>query len=96
MGTKADWSKQIENWQRSGLSQAAYCRQQDLPYQYFTAQLAAYRKPAQPGKPAVRLRDNRRSSSRYGNGVWLCQRRLHQGGFVWFQVDTAAFSISQA
>jgi transposase len=30
-----------------------------------------------------------------GNGVWLCQRRLHQGGFVWPKVDAAVFSITQ-
>lgn len=53
MGTKADWINHIENWQRSGLSQVAYCRQHDLTYQYFTAQLAAYRKTAKRAKPAV-------------------------------------------
>jgi len=31
-----------------------------------------------------------------GNGVWLCQRRLHQGGFVWPKADEVAFAISQA
>jgi len=36
-----------------------------------------------------------------GNGVWLCQRRLHRGGFVWpktieAQAQDGAFSISQA
>lgn len=31
-----------------------------------------------------------------GNGVWLCQRRLHQGGFVWPKVLDAGFAISQA
>lgn len=30
------------------------------------------------------------------NGVWLCQRRLHRGGFVWPKVTEACFSISQA
>jgi transposase len=24
--------------------------------------------------------------NRAGNGVWLCQRRLHQGSFVWPKV----------
>lgn len=55
MGMKADWIKHIENWQRSGLSQAAYCRQHDLPYQRFKAQLAVYRKIAQRAKFAVTL-----------------------------------------
>lgn len=31
-----------------------------------------------------------------GNGVWLCQRRLHQGRFVWPKVNAAVFAISQA
>lgn len=30
-----------------------------------------------------------------GNGVWLCQRRLHRGGFVWPKVDDASFRISR-
>ena len=39
-----------------------------------------------------------------GNGVWLCQRRLHQGSFVWpkasdsslRQAQDGTFSITQA
>jgi transposase len=31
-----------------------------------------------------------------GNGVWLCQRRLHRGGFVWPKGDTSVFSLTQA
>ncbi|MCX7093572.1 MAG: IS66 family insertion sequence element accessory protein TnpB [Methylobacter sp.] len=31
-----------------------------------------------------------------GTGVWMCQRRLHQGGFVWPKVNDAVFAISQA
>lgn len=30
-----------------------------------------------------------------GNGVWLCQRRLHQGTFVWPKVDDVVFALSQ-
>lgn len=30
-----------------------------------------------------------------GNGVWLCQRRLHRGSFVWPKVNDKAFVISQ-
>jgi transposase len=30
-----------------------------------------------------------------GNGVWLCQRRLHRGRFVWPKVTDASFSITQ-
>lgn len=31
-----------------------------------------------------------------GNGVWLCQRRLHRGHFVWPKATDACFSINQA
>lgn len=27
-----------------------------------------------------------------GNGVWLCQRRLHRGGFVWPKVTDNSFA----
>jgi transposase len=30
-----------------------------------------------------------------GNGVWLCQRRLHRGHFVWPMVTEPCFSVSQ-
>ena len=29
-----------------------------------------------------------------GNGVWLCQRRLHSGRFHWPTLDEATFTIS--
>jgi transposase len=29
-----------------------------------------------------------------GNGVWLCQRRLHRGGFVWPKVTDSCFSMT--
>lgn len=31
-----------------------------------------------------------------GNGVWLCQRRLHQGHFIWPTPGESRFSITQA
>lgn len=31
-----------------------------------------------------------------GNGVWLCQRRLHQGSFVWPKVGDTVFALNQA
>ena len=31
-----------------------------------------------------------------GNGVWLCQRRLHQGHFVWPQSIESAYQVSEA
>lgn len=30
-----------------------------------------------------------------GTGVWLCQRRLHQGSFVWPAVGNTVFELSQ-
>jgi transposase len=29
-------------------------------------------------------------------GVWLCQRRLHQGGFIWPKADSAIYELSEA
>jgi transposase len=29
-----------------------------------------------------------------GSGVWLCQRRLHQGRFVWPKVGERCFSVT--
>ena len=29
-----------------------------------------------------------------GTGVWLCQRRLHQGKFTWPTADTALWQLS--
>jgi transposase len=29
------------------------------------------------------------------NGVWLCQRRLHRGHFVWPRSEDRSFSITQ-
>jgi transposase len=31
-----------------------------------------------------------------GTGVWLCQRRLHQGRFVWPQLEDHCFELSQS
>lgn len=31
-----------------------------------------------------------------GNGVWLCQRRLHRGSFVWPKAGERCFALSQA
>lgn len=31
-----------------------------------------------------------------GQGVWLCQRRLHQGRFVWPRVGETALTVSLA
>ena len=29
------------------------------------------------------------------NGVWLCQRRLHEGSFVWPKATEASFAVTQ-
>lgn len=31
-----------------------------------------------------------------GTGVWLCQRRLHQGGFVWPKLGEARWLLTEA
>ena len=31
-----------------------------------------------------------------GTGVWLCQRRLHQGKFVWPKSDARGFTLTPA
>ena len=31
-----------------------------------------------------------------GNGVWLCQRRLHRGHFIWPRPGEALFSLTPA
>ena len=31
-----------------------------------------------------------------GTGVWLCQRRLHQGHFTWPKTNTAVFTLTAA
>jgi hypothetical protein len=43
MTLSAHWKKHIETWQSSGLSQAAYCRQQGLNAQSFSSQLHTFR-----------------------------------------------------
>ena len=30
------------------------------------------------------------------NGVWLCQRRLHEGSFVWPKATETSFAVTQA
>lgn len=50
---KIDWGRHIETWQRSGLSQAAYCRREGLNAGYFSQQLRAYRVAAVVGGQAL-------------------------------------------
>ncbi len=46
MALSKHWLNHIEGWQRSGLSQAAYCRQHDLNANSFTGRLSEFRKQA--------------------------------------------------
>ena len=54
---KTDWGSHIATWQASGLSQAAYCRQQGLSVAYFSQRLRAYRAtPAAGGQALIPVR----------------------------------------
>jgi hypothetical protein len=44
MAITAKWRQHIEAWQRSGLSQAAYCAEQQLNVRTFAARLSDYRR----------------------------------------------------
>lgn len=43
MGKQRDWHRIIEQWSKSGLSQSAYCRQQQLSISSFNQQLRKHR-----------------------------------------------------
>lgn len=53
MALSTGWIQHIEAWQRSGLKQAAYCRQQNLNYHTFSARLCDYRKIQKISLPAL-------------------------------------------
>lgn len=44
MAITSKWLQHIEAWQRSGLSQAEYCAEQQINVRTFTARLCDYRK----------------------------------------------------
>jgi hypothetical protein len=44
MAITSKWRQHIEAWQRSGLSQASYCAEQQFNVRTFTARLSDYRK----------------------------------------------------
>ena len=55
--------------------------------------------PSAPCDGSAYLFRNRRSNRLKllvwdGNGVWLCQRRLHRGHFVWPKPGEARFSLT--
>ena len=47
------WLNHIEGWHRSGLSQAAYCRQHDLNANSFTGRLSEFRKKGNSATPEL-------------------------------------------
>ena len=53
MALSKHWITHIEAWQRSGLSQAAYCRQQQLNAKSFSGRLRLYREPGRSTPPEV-------------------------------------------
>jgi hypothetical protein len=53
MALSTKWINHIEAWQRSGLKQAEYCRQQGLNDNTFGARLSDYRKEHQGALPAL-------------------------------------------
>lgn len=48
MAARTDWNHHIEDWQASGLSQAAYCRLHGLAISTFSARLSEHRASASP------------------------------------------------
>lgn len=53
MTLSTGWIHHIEAWQRSGLKQAAYCRQQNINYPTFSSRLYDYRKAQKSSLPAL-------------------------------------------
>lgn len=52
MALSVEWLNHIEAWQRSGLKQTVYCREQGLNYSAFTVRLARYRQQQRGSHPA--------------------------------------------
>jgi len=53
MAITSKWRQHIEAWQRSGLSQAVYCAEQQINVRTFTARLSDYRKLPATGSTAL-------------------------------------------
>jgi hypothetical protein len=53
MAVTSKWRQHIEAWQRSGLSQAEYCAQQQINVRTFTARLCDSRKSSPAGSSAL-------------------------------------------
>jgi hypothetical protein len=53
MGITTKWRQHIEAWQGSGLSQAAYCAEQQINVGTFSARLSDYRKSPKTSSAAL-------------------------------------------
>ena len=53
MAISKHWLNHIERWQRSGLSQAAYCRKNNLNANSFTGRLSEFRKQVNSCAPEL-------------------------------------------
>lgn len=50
---KEAWQAHIESWQGSGLTQAEYCRQQNINIKTFAARLSEYRHQQKTGQAVL-------------------------------------------
>jgi hypothetical protein len=65
MALTKHWLKHIEAWQRSGLSQAAYCRQASINANSFSGRLSEFRAQGMSALPElipVQIKDDEPSS----------------------------------
>ena len=53
MALSKRWINHIEDWQRSGTSQAVYCRQHELNAKSFSGRLSEYRAQGLSSKPGL-------------------------------------------
>ena len=53
MSITSKWRQHIEAWQRSDLTQAEYCAEQQINVRTFTARLSDYRKSSQSDSAAL-------------------------------------------
>ena len=95
------WAKHIEQWQASGLTQVAYCQLHSLKTKAFGYRVRIHERasdtltlvPVKVSKPI----GTTEVLLRHANGcVWLSQRRLHQGSFVWPSQCDKTFTLTQA
>lgn len=53
MSVTKRWRAHIEAWERSGLTQTAYCQQHELNKRSFTARLSEHRRQGNPSLPTL-------------------------------------------